>query len=213
MAEHISYTADKVDLVSIVICNYNYESCVGEAIISALAVDRPNVEIIFVDDGSTDVSRQVIEAFIPRGIVALLRPNKGPARAADEGYCRGRWILFLDADDMVDPSVVREAVAVMRPGWSLIQFQMRVIDGSGKAQEGLFPKYGDDVTPAAIRSWVSQADTYPTAPTSGNLLSREFLDKIFPLEEGMDRAVDSYFLSTAPFPGDVLTVKNPLVSF
>jgi hypothetical protein len=95
----------------------------------------------------------------------------------------------------------------------MVQFQMKSVDETGKLLGSIFPKYRDDVTPLQIRSWVSQTDNYPTPPTSANFLSREFLDEIFPLEEDMDRAVDSYFLSTAPLLGDVLTVRKPVVSY
>jgi len=208
-------SAVKVGLVSIIICNYNYERFVEASISSALAVDWPQVEVIVVDDGSTDRSREVIEGFASRGVTALFRPNKGQARAADEGYrySRGEWILFLDADDTVDPSIVREAVAAMKPGWSMIQCQMMGVDEFGRSLNNIFPRYRKDITPTLIRRWVAETDTYPTPPTSGNLLSREFLDKIFPLEEGMDRAVDSYFLATAPLLGDVLTVNKPLAFY
>src|SRR5262252_560226 len=121
-------------LLSIIITNYNYATYIGAAIASALAVDWPRVEIIVVDDGSTDGSRDVINQFVPRGILPIFLANGGQAKAAVQGFrhSRGDWIIFLDSDDMLDPSVVRQAVKVMRPGWSMIQFQMQVIDGVGR---------------------------------------------------------------------------------
>ncbi len=202
-------------LLSVIICNYNYAQFVGEAIGSALSIDWPNVEVIVIDDGSTDHSRKVIERFSSRLAKVLFRPNRGQAKASDEAYrhSRGEWILFLDSDDMVDREIIKEAVATMKPGWSMIQFQMRVVDESGKPTGSIFPKYRKDVTPELIRRWILATDSYPTPPGSGNLLSRQFLQKIFPLEEGMDAATDSYFLSTAPLLGDVLTVDKPMISY
>src|SRR5450631_1841230 len=146
----------KPGLASVIICNYNYERYVGAAISSALAIDWPDVEVIVVDDGSTDGSAKVIEAFGPRGVTALFRQNGGQAVAAADGYrhSRGEWVLFLDSDDMVDPSIVRDAVAAMKPGWSMIQFQMKVIDENGELLGNIFPKYRDVVTPPEIRNWV-----------------------------------------------------------
>ncbi|MBR1151583.1 glycosyltransferase family 2 protein [Bradyrhizobium sp. JYMT SZCCT0428] len=205
----------KSGLLSVIICNYNYERYVGAAISSALAIDWPDVEVIVVDDGSIDGSTKVIETFVPRGVIPLFRQNRGQAAAAADGYrhSRGEWILFLDADDVVGPSIVHDAVAAMKPGWSMIQFQMKVIDENGKPLDSIFPMYRNDSTPSSIRRWVVEVDNYPTPPNSGNLLARQFLDKIFPLEEGMDRFVDSYFLSTAPLLGDVLTVRKAIVSY
>ncbi|HEX2672355.1 MAG TPA: glycosyltransferase family A protein, partial [Polyangiaceae bacterium] len=60
----------KIALVSVVIPNFNYARFVGQAIESALALDFPNVEVIVVDDGSTDDSRDVIERY--RGRVTIV---------------------------------------------------------------------------------------------------------------------------------------------
>ena len=121
--------------------------------------------------------------------------------------------VFLDADDILEPSIIREAVKVMRPGWSMIQFRMRIIDGLGNPAGRFFPTYRRDTTPETIRSWAAEAASYPAAPTSGNVLARSFLERIFPLEDGMDSAIDTYFIPTAPFLGDVLTVDKPLVNY
>ncbi len=207
--------ADRSKLASVIICNYNYERFVGEAISSALNIDWPNVEVIVVDDGSTDRSRSIIESFASRGIKMIFQANRGQASAAEEGYriSKGEWVLFLDADDTVHPSLLREAKTVMRPGWSSIQFQMRLVDESGRFLGSVFPKYNKNTTPEKIRKSLATTASYPTPPTSGNLLSRDFLEQIFPLQQNMDRWIDSYFLATAPLLGDVLTVCKPLISY
>src|SRR5262245_53352290 len=168
-------------LLSIIITNRNYESYVGAAISSALAVDWPRIEVIVVDDGSTDRSRDIINGFAPRGIRPIFIANGGQAKAAAHGFhhSRGDWIIFLDSDDMLDPSIVREATDVMRPGWSMIQFQMTAVDGLGRPLGRIFPRYRAGTSPDSIRRWAAQTGAYPTPPTSGNLLSREFLSRIF----------------------------------
>ncbi|QOZ32705.1 glycosyltransferase family 2 protein [Bradyrhizobium sp. CCBAU 53421] len=203
------------ELVSIIITNHNYEQYLAAAITSALAVDWPRTEVIVVDDGSTDRSRDVVDSFISVGIKRLCLEKQGQARAAAHGFAesRGEWIVFLDADDTLEPSIVREAVKVMRPGWSMIQFRMSIIDGLGNPAGRFFPTYRRDTTPENIRSWAAAAASYPAAPTSGNVLARSFLERIFPLEDGMDTAIDTYFIPTAPFLGDVLTVAKPLVNY
>jgi len=66
--------------LSVIIPNYNYDQYVGAAIESALAIDWPDVEIIVVDDGSTDNSRAVIEAFGSK-ITAIFQENASQAAA------------------------------------------------------------------------------------------------------------------------------------
>ena len=98
-------------LVSIVIDNYNYGGFVAEAIDSALAQTYPRTEVIVVDDGSTDGSREIIAAYGDR-VRPLLKDNGGQASAFNAGFglSRGEVILFLDADDALLPTAVAEAV-------------------------------------------------------------------------------------------------------
>lgn len=205
----------EANLVSIIITNFNYEKFVGEAIESAIKVDWPSVEIIVVDDGSTDGSRQVIEKYLASGVRVFFTSNGGHAAASEYGFNKssGQLVMFLDADDKIDPTVIREAMAVVRPGVSKIQFQMQTIDGNGNLTGQVFPKFPANITPEKIRSGMIRCDVYPSPPNSGNIYTRDFLNKIFPLEKGMDRSVDSYCQATAPILGDVMTINKPLISY
>ncbi len=67
--------------ISIVINNHNYASFVGEAIDSVLNQDCPAWEIIVVDDGSTDDSRDILKSYEPRSTIKIILPqNKGRRR-------------------------------------------------------------------------------------------------------------------------------------
>lgn len=99
-------------LVSIIIPCYNAGSCVGEAIESALAQTYPHLEVIVIDDGSTDNSLAVIRAFSGR-IRWESGPNRGACAARNRGLAiaAGALIQFLDADDLLYP----EKLATMVP--------------------------------------------------------------------------------------------------
>ena len=200
-------------LISIVIPNYNYGEFIGHAIDSALDLDWPAVEIIVVDDGSTDNSRSVIQAY-GKQVTALFQPNAGQRSACNVGFAqaRGEVVMFLDSDDTLEPSLVKELAAVWRPEISKVQFQMRVIDASGRWTGSVLPQYGVIPEPDDIRHWALATGAYPTPPGSGNAYARTFLEKIFPLR-GQDPASDSYCLAAAPFLGDVVTIAKPLVSY
>ncbi|PZO39609.1 MAG: glucosyl transferase [Pseudanabaena frigida] len=88
-------------LASILINNYNYAQFVGQAIESALNQTYKNIEVIVVDDGSTDNSRSVIESFGDR-IKAIYKENAGQASAFNAGFAanQGEFIFILDADDL-----------------------------------------------------------------------------------------------------------------
>jgi glycosyltransferase involved in cell wall biosynthesis len=199
--------------VSVIIPNYNYEDFLAQAIDSALALDWPGIEVIVVDDGSTDGSRRVIAEYGER-ITAIHQANAGQRAACNAGFARstGELVIFLDSDDVLDPSLVREVMRVWRPGVSKVQVQMKVIDAEGRATGAVLPQF--HVVPDArqIRRWASTAASYPTPPGSGNAYARSYLSQIFPLS-GEDRAADSSCLAAAPFLGDVLTIAKPLVAY
>jgi glycosyltransferase involved in cell wall biosynthesis len=199
---------------SIVIPNYNYGRFIGKAIASALAVEWPDLEVIVVDDGSTDNSREVIESFGAK-VIAIFQPNGTQRVACNTGFARstGDAVIFLDSDDVLMPSVAREVAAVWSDRVSKVQFQMMRIDREGRPTGRVFPLYMPMPTPDLIRAWVTETSAYPTPPGSGNVYSRKFLEKIFPLDELCGPAADSACLSVAPFLGDVVTIRKPLVQY
>ena len=88
-------------LVSVIIPAYNCQALVAEAIDSALSQDHPAVEVIVVNDGSTDATIEVLRGFGDR-IRIVDQANGGPPRARNAGLsaARGDYIAFLDADDV-----------------------------------------------------------------------------------------------------------------
>jgi len=100
---------DQGTKVSILIPCYNAERWVGQAIESALAQTWPNKEVIVVDDGSTDGSREVIESFYGR-IRYEFGPNRGgnPCRNRLLELANAEWVQFLDAYDYLLPKKISE---------------------------------------------------------------------------------------------------------
>jgi glycosyltransferase involved in cell wall biosynthesis len=88
-------------LVSVIIPVYNYERYLGEAIESVLSQTHRHVEVIVVDDGSTDRSGEVARSFAGRGVRYCHQINAGigPARNKGVELAQGDFIAFLDADD------------------------------------------------------------------------------------------------------------------
>lgn len=200
--------------VSFIIANYNYAEYVAEAIESALNSDWEDIEVIVVDDGSTDGSRAIIESFGDR-VQAVFKPNGGQRTANNVGFARskGDLVVFLDADDVVVPSFARRVALAWRPGVSKIQVQMVSIDKSGTQIGSPFPVWPTTPTPDEIRTWITRTSEYPTPPGSGNVYARTFLERFFPLGEEHDSFTDSTTLPLAPIFGDVITIREPLVLY
>jgi glycosyltransferase involved in cell wall biosynthesis len=108
-------------LVSILINNYNYGHFLADAIDSALAQTYPHVEVIVVDDGSTDHSRAVIANYGDK-IISVLKANGGQASAFNAGFAaaQGEIICFLDADDICLPTKVAEVVNAIPDPQSMV---------------------------------------------------------------------------------------------
>lgn len=101
-------------LCSIVITNYNYGKYLPEAVNSALNQTIDSIEVIIVDDGSTDTDTQaVVRTFIgmPKVQVLFEHNSKLPAaRNAGIGLARGKYICCLDADDILPPSYMEHCI-------------------------------------------------------------------------------------------------------
>src|SRR5215216_6049450 len=88
--------------VSAIITAYNSEAFIAEAIQSILDQSRVVDEIVVVDDGSTDTTRQVVAEFADQGIKFIQQQNSGAGAARNKGIreTSGEFIAFLDADDI-----------------------------------------------------------------------------------------------------------------
>ena len=109
--------------VSIIIPAYNQEQFVTQAVDSALAQTYPNVEVIVIDDGSTDGTRDVLANY-GKKIKYIHQQNKGLAGARNTGIlaAQGDYLLFLDSDDIIPPSKLELQVPLLetQPEFGLV---------------------------------------------------------------------------------------------
>jgi glycosyltransferase involved in cell wall biosynthesis len=102
-------------IVSVIIPTYNYGHFVTEAVDSALAQGYQHREIIVVDDGSTDNTRQILDPYRDR-IQYIYQPNQGLSAARNTGIraAHGEYIALLDSDDVWHPRKLELQVSYLR---------------------------------------------------------------------------------------------------
>lgn len=100
-------------LVSVLIPAYNAEKFVKEALDSAISQTYPNIEVIIVNDGSTDGTAEAVKPYLKdKNVIYFKQPNGGISKARNKGFelSHGDYITFLDADDIYAVSKVEKEV-------------------------------------------------------------------------------------------------------
>ena len=142
--------------LSVVVPAYNAARTVRAAVASALRQTVPVLEVIVVDDGSTDTTAAVVSSLDDPRVRLVSRPNSGPSAARNAGIAvaRGKWVGFLDADDLWLPRYVEAATAMLsaapNPGFAYtdayafdaVRGQVRV-ESAGSVMGAMVPPPSD----------------------------------------------------------------------
>jgi hypothetical protein len=198
--------------VSVVITCYNYERYVALAIRSALEQSAPPLEVIVVNDGSSDASSEVLAGF-GASIIVIDQVNSGQIAATNRGYAasRGDVVLFLDADDLLRPDALETAMRAWKPGCAKVQFELDVINGAGELLGRRYCNYVEPYGAQQIREEFARFGTYVWPVLTGNAYSRSFLRQVMPLTVKM--APDGFLNTVAPLYGDVQVVARVLALY
>ena len=110
MEDNVRSSLKKRPLISVIIPVYNVESYLGRCLDTVLAQTYQNIEIIIVDDGSTDFSRRICLEYASKDsrIVVIRQKNGGLSSARNTGinYAHGQFITFIDSDDTVQKDMI-----------------------------------------------------------------------------------------------------------
>lgn len=200
-------------LVSIIVTNFNYGKFLSDAIESALRQSYPGVEVIVVDDGSTDNSRDVIDCYGKR-IRSILKQNGGQGSAINAGFSKshGDILIFLDADDILLPDTVQHIVDAYRaePGAAKIMYRLEVVDANGHRTGVLRPHAHLPMHSGSLQQHVL---SFPFdmiwMATSGNAFAAWALRHILPIPEKEYPILADYYLSLiTPLFGPVVFLED-----
>jgi hypothetical protein len=199
-------------LVSVVVNNFNYAAFLKHAIDSALQQTYSRSEVVVVDDGSTDDSRQVIAGFGSR-VSAILKPNEGQASAFNDGFqaCHGDVVVFLDADDTLLPYAVERAVEQLRHEDVVkVHWPLWEVDVEGNRTGRIlppFPLLEGNLLPEVLQYGVPRGWRHGL----GHAWNRRFLERVMPVRECGDKhGADAYLCALSPIYGRIGRIDEPL---
>lgn len=199
---------------SIIINNYNYGQFVGQAIESALRQTHP-AQVIAVDDGSTDGSREIIARFNSR-ILPIFKSNGGQGSAMNEGFAKatGDIVLFLDSDDFLNPNAVSTLLSQWQPDTVLAQYPLTIVDQDGTTILGIHPDPPSSLSQGDVRVELLKTGSFGVNVTSGLAFSRLAMASVMPMPADEFRdAADGYLVRAAGFIGHVQRLHEPLGSY
>jgi glycosyltransferase involved in cell wall biosynthesis len=185
------------ELVSIIVPIFNVESYIKQCVESILAQTHIELELLLIDDGSSDKSKEICEEYqvLDSRVKIFTQKHQGVSVARNKGLeeATGKYIMFVDADDFVSPTIVQDLLAPLKENKRLIMSA-----GRGKVvytQEYEFPNEQEDADEqiASIEMLKRQFLGAPYAQGACVKIFRR--DKISTLrfEEGISYSEDSYF--------------------
>lgn len=194
-------------LVSIVIPAYNLAAYLGEAIESVLAQDYPNVELIVLDDGSTDSTRDLLQRYAGRFHFES-HANMGQAETLNKGWriAKGSILSYLAADDILAPHAVSASVEVIlqHPDAVMIYGDFDLIDpGSRFIRRVRAPEY----------DYRSLAVDLVCAPGPGVFLRRAAFEATGPWNSDLRQIPDFEYWLRLGFQGPFLRIPEVLASY
>lgn len=202
-------------LVSIIINNHNYEQFLSEAISSALAQSYQNLEVVVVDDGSTDNSRRVISQFGDR-IRSVFQANGKQGAALNTGFAvsRGEIVLFLDADDYLFRTAVEQILAAFKPEVGKVHFRLQVVDSSNQPLGYFIPSIGMKLACGEVWRKLIEVSSYVSSPMSGNAYRRQTLVPVFPIPDEYKTTADDYLMISTPFYArELASIDEPIGAY
>ncbi|OWV82028.1 glycosyl transferase [Rhizobium sp. R634] len=197
--------------ISVLINNYNYGRFVAQAIDSALSQQTSNVEIIVVDDGSSDQSRSVLDGYGSQ-VKVLFQENQGQAAAMNAAVrlSSGDILCFLDADDWWAPGKLSATAAAFRsnPQASLVYHRLQPTQSDGSPAFRPIPRTlcSGDLSTRLARS----AGWWPFPMTSAIAVRRSAWDAAGDIPAQFRLSADAWLTGIYPFLGGVVALSDPL---
>ena len=187
---------NKNPLVSVIIPNYNYANYISEAVNSVLKQTYSNLEVIVVDDGSTDNSLEVLKQFNNQiSVISKLNGGVSSARNFGISASKGDFICFLDADDSwLESKIYEQLELALSTDLGLIYSGYFQCDSKLSPEREISPKYGGDCE-GIYRKYPGSA--VALLGTSTALIRKDIIKSVGLFDERLNTSADWDFLRRA----------------
>lgn len=208
--------------VSVIMPVYNSEKYLADTLMSITKQSLKDIEIICVDDGSTDSSPQIIERFMEEdNRIRLIRQNNqyaGVARNAGMAVAKGEYLLFLDSDDLFDKEMVEKAyLAAKEKAADVLIFGGREFDEKLEFSHSMFGYTRTDIAGNRVINAETASDELfsITNPAPWNkLFRRAFIKEKGLCFEACKRGNDIFFVYMALALADrIIVIGDELIFY
>ena len=197
-------------LVSIIIPLYNAEKYIAEAIESVLGQTYKNIEVIIVNDGSTDNSLGVAKTHEKENVKIYDQPNRGASASRNYGLLKsnGEYVKFFDADDLMNPEMIEAQInlALRNPDSLISSKWCRFYDNDINLVKSYEREYYKDLS---SMEWIITAwkDAKPMHQSGIFLIRKETINRAGLWDETLSKNDDMEF-----FTRIILSNKNVVFS-
>jgi len=177
-------------LVSVIIPTYNRAHLIGDSIRSVLGQTFTDLELIVVDDGSTDDTETIVMSFSDTRLRYICQPNRGRSNARNHALslATGKYIAFLDSDDLYLPDKIQKQVNYLRshPGTGMVYTSAHCIDEQGEMLVDKYEASASGLIYESIAFFLPVTIILPTVMTY-----KTVIDEIGGFDEKMHRFEDT----------------------
>lgn len=196
-------------LVSVIIPVYNAGLFIKETIDSVINQNYKSIEIIIINDGSTDNSEEVIKLYGTNVLKYYSNRNQGVSVSRNFGLTKasGKYVLFLDADDIILPNFIDTRVKLLDdfPFFGFACGMVQRIDNVGNVLSGLYKSACNDIKSEVLMFF----NDIVTCPSSYLFRRQELIDSCVIFNESLFSSADRFFLLQIDEKMKGVMLRNP----
>ena len=199
-------------LITVIIPNHNYARYLDQAIQSVLEQSYDNLELIVVNNGSTDNSMEVLEGYGNK-IRLINQPNFGQSGARNSGLLasKGEYIAFLDADDFWDLTKLEKQIELLNETTQLVYCGISPFKDPGRKKlQSVLPKYKGNCANYFINF---PGESIVLSGESTALFSRELLKRVGIFDEELNSTAGWDFFRRCSWLTNFDFISEPLVNY